>query len=200
MIAGWARDDDLPGPCRLQVRYRQMVVAETIADTFRADLLRAGHGHGHYGFGARLRHPLPPGPCEVLLHLPHAGVSAPMRVDMPALEPPRQVSVEALLGRQPGWTTSDLTAHPGCVDADATYARLGAERFVDAVFRFVFARWPSHAELRMNVDSLRAGRVSPRALLLECLCSRERADMDPSLPAPFEPDYPFLTTPAGVGR
>ncbi len=184
----------------MQVRYRQMVVAETIADTFRADLLRAGYGHGHYGFHARLRHPLPPGTCDVLLYLPHASVSAPMRVDMPALEPPRPVSVEALLGGEPGWTTADLIAHPGCVDAESTHARLGPERFVDAVFRFVFARWPSHAELRMNADSLRAGRVSPRTLLLECLCSRERADMDPSLPAPFESDYPFVATPPGVGR
>ena len=165
----------------------------------RADLLRAGHGHGHYGFHARLRHPLPRGPCDVLLHLPHAGVSAPMRVEMPALEP-RRASVEALLGRQPGWTTSDLVAHPDCVDAEATYARLGPERFVDAVFRFVLARWPSHAELRMNADSLRANRVSPRALLLECLCSRERADMDPFLPAPFESDYPFMPMRADTVR
>ena len=73
---------------------------------------------------------------------------------------------------------------------------------MDAVFRFAYARWPSPAELRMNVDSLRAGRVSPRALLMECLGSRERADMDPSLAAPFDPDYPFLTTPSrpGPGR
>jgi hypothetical protein len=168
------------------------LLAEAIAGIFRADLLRAGHGHGHYGYAARLRRPLPRGPTQVLLHLPELGVSAPMPLLVPDLLPPVVQKVEAMLVDPVGWTVADLLARPGCLDLDANHARLGSAVFVDAVFRFVLARWPSRAEARMNIDSLAAGRITPQAMLLDLLRSRERADMEPGLPSPFDPDFPFL--------
>ncbi len=191
MVAGWVRDASRPGACRVQVTLGGHVLAEAIADRFRPDLLRAGRGHGHYGFAARLRRPLPRGVATLTMHLPDRGVEAPMAVEVPELDPPARATVEALLEVPPGWTTDDLLAHPACLDMAGNAARLGPARFVDAVFRFVLARWPSAAEARMNIDSLAVGRISPEALLLDVLRSRERADMDTRLPSPFAADFPF---------
>ncbi len=191
VVAGWACDAARPGACRVQVMLGGLMLAEAMADRFRSDLLHAGRGHGHYGFAARLRRPLPRGPATLALHLPECGVTAPMAVSVPDLEAPRLLTVEALLESPDGWTTSDLLAVPACLDMAGHAARLGHARFVDAVFRFVLARWPSDAESRMNVDSLDVGRITPEALLLDVLRSRERADMPPRLPSPWAPDFPF---------
>lgn len=168
------------------------VVAEAVARAFRADLLRAGHGHGHYGFHARLRAGLPPGPCGVMLHLPATGMGAPMAVNVPRLDPPRPARVEDLLRVAPGWTVADLVARPGCLDMPGQHARLGTARFVDAVYRFALERWPSAAESRLHESGLHAGRIEPEGLLLELLTGRERADMAPDLACPYDPEFPFL--------
>jgi hypothetical protein len=179
-------------PAHVQVILGGHVLAEAIAGIFRADLLRAGHGHGHYGYAARLRRPLPRGATQVILHLPEHGVSAPMPLQVPDLLPPVVQKVEALLVDPPGWTVADLLARPGCLDLDANHERLGPAVFVDAVFRFALQRWPSRAEARMNTDSLQAGRIRPEAMLLDLLRSRERADMQPGLLSPFDAEFPFL--------
>jgi hypothetical protein len=192
LVRGWVRHAARVRPAHVQVMLGGHVLAEAIAGIFRADLLRAGHGHGHYGYAARLRRPLPRGATQVILHLPEHGVSAPMPLQVPDLLAPAVLPVEALLVDPPGWTLADLLARPGCLDLDVNYARLGPAVFVDAVFRFALARWPSRAEARMNTDSLRAGRIGPEAMLVDLLRSGERADMQPGLPSPFDPDFPFL--------
>ena len=49
-VVGWARDPASAVSLTVQVRWRGRVVAETIADRFRGDLLELGMGHGHHGF------------------------------------------------------------------------------------------------------------------------------------------------------
>ncbi len=183
-----------PGPqaCHVQVQRAGETVAEAMADAFRPDLLRSGQGHGHHGFDARLHRPLPPGPGTVVLHLPQLGLNAPMQLLVPELDPPRPQLVEDMLRQPPGWTTADVAAHPACLQLDANAGRLGPERFTDAVFRFAFARWPTAAEARFHVASLRAGRITPQHLVLECLASRERAELPPGLPGPFDAEFPFM--------
>ena len=192
VVRGWVRDTDHPEACHVQALYAGELVAEAVARLFRRDVLDGGHGHGHHGFEARLRRPLPPGRGVVTMHLPAHRTSAPMMVDIPILEPPQAARVEDMLRQPPGWAVDDVAANAACLQPDANYARLGPARFTDAVFRFVFGRWPSKAENRMNADSLAAGRITPAGLLLECLGSRERADMPPALPGPFDPAFPFL--------
>lgn len=200
IVTGWVRDARSQLACLVQIRLAGAVLAEAVADLFRPDLLRAGQGHGHYGFRAQLRQALPPGPCRVELHLPETGTTAPMPLRVPPPLPAGPVRVEALLARPDGWSTQDLLDHPACLDMAASHAALGTPRFVDAVFRFVFARWPIAAEARMNTESLAAGRITPAGLLAECLSSRERAGMPPGLPHPFAADFAFLTPSSPQGR
>jgi hypothetical protein len=191
IVHGWVRDTGTAAPCRVQVLHGGSLVAEAMASVFRPDLLRAGHGHGHYGFGARLRQALPPGPCGVALHLPRYGRSAPMGLTVPRLEPNQPVTVEALLAAEPGWTVADLLAFPACLHAEANFGRMGAPRFVDAMYRFVLSRWPSLAEARLHADNLSRSRLTPQDFLLDLLRSGERGDLGPSLPSPFDPLFPF---------
>jgi len=191
VVHGWLRESGQASPCHVQVVVRRQVVAEALALEFRPDLLRSGHGHGHYGFRARLRAALPPGRCGVELHLPRTGVSARLGMEVPRLALAGPARVEALLATAPGWTTQDVLAMPSCLDMPASHASLGTARFVDAVFRFAFDRWPSDAEARHHAGDLETGRIAPGGLLLELLGSRERADMEPALISPFHPDFPF---------
>ncbi len=191
VFLGWVRDDERPDACRVQVSYAGEKVAEAVASLFRRDVLQGGRSHGHHGFRARLLRPLPPGLSMVMLDLPTHDAAAAMQVDVPELEPPTPERVEDILHRPPGWTVADVAAHPACLYPQANCARLGPARFTDAVFRFVFGRWPSEAESRMNTDALAAGRITPRGLLLECLASRERAESSAELPGPFDARFPF---------
>jgi hypothetical protein len=179
-------------PCHVQVRRGAGVVAEAIAQDFRRDLLLSNHGHGHYGFQARLRQTLPTGPSMLVLHLPALGLGVPMAIVVPDLRPPKRASVEALLRTPSGWTVSDLLARPTCLDMQGSHSALGTPRFVDAVFRFVLRRWPSPAEARLHAANLQANRVAPQALLVELLTGRERADMEGELLSPYDPEFPFI--------
>ena len=188
---GWLRDSASPSACHVQVLHGGQLAAETIARDFRPDLLRSGHGHGHYGFRARLRKTLGQGRCHLVLHLPHTGLSASMAVDVPPREPVAPQTVEALLSVPPGWTGADLLARPDCLDLAGSLAAMGGARFVDGLFRFVLQRWPSPAEARLHAAALQLGRVTPHGLLVELLTCRERADMASGLASPFDPEFPF---------
>jgi hypothetical protein len=195
IVRGWLRDTGCAAPCHIQVLHGGTLLAEAMASVFRPDLLRAGHGHGHYGFAARLRLPLPQGPCSVALHLPRQKSSAPMALHVPPLDPPQKVTVEALLAPEPSWSVADLLTVPSCLDGEANFRRMGAHRFVDALYRFVFDRWPSKAEARLHTDNLGRRRLTPQDLLVDMLKSGERADLGPALISPFDPLYPFTFEP-----
>jgi hypothetical protein len=191
MVHGWVRDTGSAAPCHVQMLHGGVPVAEAMASVFRPDLLRAGHGHGHYGFRARLRAPLPPGACSVALHLPRYGRSAPMALTVPPLDAQRPVTVEELMAAEPTWTVADLLAFPACLQTEANFGHMGAPRFVDSMYRFVLGRWPSAAELRLHADNLVRRRVTPQDFMVEMLGSGERADLGPHLPSPFDPLFPF---------
>jgi hypothetical protein len=194
IVHGWVRDTSSLSPCHMQVLHNGGIIAEAMAAIFRADLLRAGHGHGHYGFAARLRRPLPPGKCSVALHLPSHGRTAPMGLMVPRLDAATPHAVETLLSAPPSWTVADLLAAPGCLDAEGNCRRLGTRRFVDAGYRFVLDRWPSKAETRLHADNLDRGRIAAREFLLDLIGSRERADLGPNLPSPVDDTFAFTCT------
>ena len=191
VVHGWVRDTESLNACHVQVLHNNEILAEAMAARFRADLLRTGHGHGHYGFAARLRRSLPQGRCSVALHLPRLGRTAPMGLVVPALTAAAPVAVEALLASPPSWTAADLLASPGCLDAAGNCRRLGTRRFVDAGYRFVLDRWPSKSETSLHTDNLDRGRIGPQDFLLDLIGSRERADRGPYLPSPFDDIFPF---------
>jgi hypothetical protein len=167
------------------------VVAETVADAFRPDLLRQGHGHGHYGFRARLRRDIPAGPVDAMLFLPEKRSGIRVRLAVPPLQPRAVARVEALLREEAGWTAAHLLAHPDCLALDASLAAMGTARFLDAVFRFALHRWPEAAEAAVYGQALESHDVSPQALLVELLSSRERSELPDALVSPWHPEFPF---------
>jgi hypothetical protein len=188
-VLGWARAGSQA--CHVQIQYRGETLAEAMATLFRPDLLRAGQGHGHCGFAARLRQSLPPGSLWLGLHLPQHGQTLPAAIHVPSHRLRGQASIESLMDEPPSWTSDDLLAAPACLDWEACLARLGPARFVDALTRFVFGRWPYKAESRLYTDTLARRRVSPQALLIDMLRSPERAESTARFPSPFDPAFPF---------
>ncbi len=191
VVLGWVRDTESLIPCHIQVLHDGGIIAEAMAAQFRPDLLRSGHGHGHYGFAARLRRHLPQGRCSVAMHLPRHGRTAPMGLMVPKLARSAPVAVETLLTTLQSWTVEDLLEAPACLDAAGNCRRLGTRRFVDAGYRFVLDRWPSKAETRLYTDNLDRERIGPQDFLLDLIGSRERADLGPCLPSPFDDTFPF---------
>jgi len=58
-ITGWARDETDPGtPVSVIIRVDDVIVAETLAEDYRPDLVAAGLGSGRHGFDIRLIPPL----------------------------------------------------------------------------------------------------------------------------------------------
>jgi hypothetical protein len=190
-VLGWLRDTDQPLPSHVQLRIGKQVVAETMADQFRPDLLRQGHGHGHYGFRARLRQDIPPGQLDAILFLPQKRSGIRVRLAVPPLQARAVARVEALLVEEAGWTAAHLLAHPACLALDASLAAMGTARFLDAAFRFALHRWPEAAEAAVYGHALESHDVSPQSLLVELLSSRERAELPPALVSPWHPEFPF---------
>lgn len=195
-FTGWLRDTLSAEPALLEIRVAQQTVARAVAQDFRADLLAAGQGHGHYGFSARLAMALPPGPTLFDLYVPRQDAALRARLVVPALPPPQPAPVEALLRRAAGWNAAHLLAHPGALLLPSHCAALGVPRFVDAMFRFTLNRWPSDAESEVYTALLARGALTPDGLLAELLTSRERADLPDTLPAPWDAQFPFLLHPA----
>jgi hypothetical protein len=197
VFTGWLRDTGDPEPVIVEVRVAATAqpVARAAANAFRPDLLRGGHGHGHYGFRARLLAGLPPGTAHFELFLPRRGQGVRTRLEVPPVTLAGQSAVEALLRPDSPWTTADLLPALTCLDPDGELARLGAARFIDAAYRFALHRWPSPGEAEAYLRALADGGASATDLLRELLTSRERQDLGPDLISPWDPGFPF--TPAG---
>jgi hypothetical protein len=191
---GWLRDTESPSPAIVRIATAGRIVAQAAARLFRPDLLGGGRQHGHFGFAAHLAVALPPGPADFDLSCPGSDTRITARLTVPSLASPAPVAVEALLRGPAAWTTADLAAAPACIDAAAQRSRMGTARFVDVIFRFVLQRWPSTDEQRVFAAALDEERLSPQGFLLELLDSRERADLDPQLPSPWDADFPFEDT------
>lgn len=191
LLTGWLRDSEDPLPASLKIFHRGDLVAEAVALTFRPDLLISGHGHGHYGFVARLLQALPPGPADFDVFLTRRAQSIRVRLPVPALRPPAAATVEALLADHATWTVGDLCRAPGCMNLAAARRAMGTARFVDLSFRFVLGRWPGKEEASVYVRALEKEGTQEEAFLLELLTSAERYDLPPALPSPWDPLFPF---------
>jgi len=193
IFTGWLRDTEDPAPVMLEIRPAgsPAAVARAVASAFRHDLLRGGHGHGHYGFRARLLAPLPPGPAAFELYLPRRDQGVRTGVVVPQIDLAGPAKVEALLRPEPAWTTTDVLPFLACLDPAGQVARLGPARFIDAAYRFALNRWPGKGEALAYDRALAEGAASADDVLRELLTSRERADLGPDLISPWDPGFPF---------
>jgi hypothetical protein len=192
VFTGWLRDTSVVTPVAVEIRDRDTVAACAAAQDFRPDLLRAGHGHGHYGFAARLcADTPPPGPKNFSLFLPHVGQGIGVRLVVPALQPPRAQRVEDLLVTHRAWTVAELLGHVACLDLARHMAEWGIPRFVDACFQFALTRWPSDAESFVYCRTLSREETTPDAFMEELLHLPERADLGEAIASPWDPYFPF---------
>jgi hypothetical protein len=200
VFVGWLRDTAAREPVVLHIRARGQTVAAAAARAFRPDLLAAGHGHGHYGFAARSRAALPPGPADFELFLPSSDAVFPMRLTVPRLEPPSAASVGDLVRGETTWRVADLMQAPACLGLAAQHAAMGTARFVDVTYQFALRRWPAPAEAQVFARALDEERLSPDGFLQELLGGRERADLGDALATPWEPSFPYMQDGRGRGR
>ena len=191
MFTGWLRDTQDSAPAKLEIRHRGRTVAQAAALAFRPDLLATFHGHGHYGFAARLIHAVAPGPADFELYLPRRDQAIRVRLPVPELSPPYCARVEQLLVEPPTWTAADVCRTPRCLNLAAERAAMGTPRFVDVTFRFALNRWPVDEEASVYIRALDEEGTGEAEFLLELLTSRERADLDPALPSPWDPLFPY---------
>jgi hypothetical protein len=191
IFGGWLRDTRDPIPAHVQIRRADEIVAESLAASFRPDLLRGGHGHGHYGFLARARVSLPPGMTRFELFLPRHDQGIPVRLEVPEIPLPIALPVEALLRPEPTWAVPDLAAALPCLGLPAQCATMGTPRFVDVAYHFVLQRWPLVEEAAVYITAIDEGGITPDSFLAELLASRERADLGPALPSPWDAAFPF---------
>jgi len=191
VFRGWVRDTRDPLPALVEIRLRGQVVARALAAAFRPDLLRGGHGHGHYGFLARACVALAPGMARLELFLPRHDQGIPVRVTVPVIPAPVPVAVEALLRPEPAWTVAALAASLSCLDLAGQRARMGTARFVDVSFQYVLRRWPLEEEAFVFVRAIEQGDMTPDGFLAELLGSRERADLGPGLASPWDANFPY---------
>jgi hypothetical protein len=198
IFTGWLRDTSDAAPAIVEVRALSpggaaRPVAHAVASAFRPDLLRGGHGHGHYGFRARLMTALPPGPRAFELYLPRQAQGVRTRLAIPQITLQDAVRVESLLRPDPTWTVADLLAALACLDLAALLARLGSTRFIDAAYRFVLNRWPERGEATAYALALADGGAAAEDVVRELLTSRERTDLGPELMSPWDHGYPFAS-------
>lgn len=191
VFVGWVRDEAGDTPAVVQIRHEGQVVAEAAARSFRADLLAGGHGHGHYGFAARLRVALPPGPAGFELYVPRWDQGMRLLLTVPVLAAAAAASVGDLVRGERRWRVGDLAGKPGCLDMAGQRRAMGTCRLVDAAFQFVLQRWPTKAEAQVYRLALEEERLAPEGLLVELLAGRERADLGDSLASPWDPAFPF---------
>jgi hypothetical protein len=85
---GWARFERRREACIISIRLEGEEVGRAVADEYRADLLAAKIGHGHYGFRARLRRPLEPGRHVFTLVEERTGMPVWNQLEFPLEVPP----------------------------------------------------------------------------------------------------------------
>jgi hypothetical protein len=198
IFTGWLRDTGSAAPAIVEVRALGparggQIVACAVASAFRPDLLRGGHGHGHYGFHARMLAPVAPGPAAFELYLPRRDQGVRTRLTVPPIALAGVLMVEDLLRPEPAWTTAELLPSIACLNLPEQLANLGAARFIDAAYRFALQRWPERGEAEAYSRALADGGASADDVLRELLTSRERLDLGPELISPWDPGYPFAS-------
>jgi hypothetical protein len=191
VFTGWLRNTDDPAPVAVEIRLQGQAVAQAVASAFRPDLLRSGHGHGHYGFHARLLAALPPGQAAFELFLPRTAQGVRTGLAVPRIALAGAVAVETLLRPEPGWTVDDLLPALPCLDLDTQLTALGMARYIDAAYRFVLERWPVPGESQAYTLALTSGGATADDVVRDLLQSRERQDMGPNLMSPWDPGFPF---------
>lgn len=193
LITGWATSGNPRLPALVSVLVQNAVLAQAEAIQFRADVLAAGIGHGHYGYQARMA--VSPEPGQYALRLVDANgvvlVEAAGR-DIPPQRPPDRLDVEALVSKGACWTDDEVVAQLGCLNLAQNCAAMGIPRFVDAGFRYVLGRPVDTLSASYYGPALERGAVTPDSFVAGLLRSPDRRAVATPLASPYEARFPFF--------
>ena len=192
LVNGWAVGPHPRLPCQVGVVLEETLVGRAEARHFRADVLAAGIGHGHYGFAARLPASIGAGSYNLHLIDQEGAVLAEAAVEVPPRAPPARLSVEALLSAGPRWTEQALLERLDCLELARHRALMGDRRFVDAGFRYVLDRPVDTLSETYYLAALERGAVSPDSFLAGLLRSPDRKAMTTPLASPYEAKFPYF--------
>lgn len=191
-VEGWARDETHFRPCFLQILQSGKVIAETIADGYRKDLLDAGLGHGHYAFSARI-HDAVPGESDLAVFEKQLGIEIPVgslkKHVIPPMENHRPWKVRDIL-RQTRWTAKDLFGRIECLCLSENLRAMGAMRFSDVTHMFLLNRWMGTDGHRF-IERLDSGELSPEQFFRQLALSDEGLGQSAFLPGPFDGRFPY---------
>lgn len=193
LVNGWAVGPHPRLPCQVGVVLDEALVGRAEARQFRADVLAAGVGHGHYGFAARLPASVLAGPYSLRLVDPDGAVLAEAAVEVPPRAPPTPLSVEALLSAGPRWSEQALLDRLDCLELARHRALMGDRRFVDAGFRYVLDRPVDALSETYYLAALERGAVSPDSFLAGLLRSPDRKAITTPLASPYEATFPYFS-------
>lgn len=196
-IAGWARHIGKLEPVVVRIllhanKGKTEIIGEAAVRHYRHDLLEAGRNLGHCGFFARPRRPLPPGRYTFSVHVLPGGeeIASHTTVDWPG-EGKNDPSLLPRSATPAFWTDEDVLAHLDQFDLAAHFRVMGAERFVDALYRFILDRWMDEGAHESYVGPLENGGLTPEELFRIILTSRERRSKGTPLPSPYDYRFPF---------
>ena len=193
IVHGWVRDTGSLVPCHIQVLQAGEVVAEALAAQFRPELLRTGHGHGHYGFRARLQKK----PAAGTVHRGAAFAaswahSADGAYWSPGLTRQHQSTWRHCWPTRRAGRSMTCLRHPAAWRPSKTagaWARPASSTPPIVSCSIAGRARPSKLLHTRNLDH---GRLGPQDLLLDLLGSRERAELGTALPSPFDAVFPFI--------
>ena len=191
-INGWAVGPHPRLPCQVGVVLNEALVGRAEARQFRADVLAAGIGHGHYGFAARLPASVEAGTHSLRLIDPDRTLLAEAVLDVPPRAPPARLSVEALLSAGPRWSEQALLERLDCLELARHRALMGDRRFVDAGFRYVLDRPVDALSETYYLAALERGAVTPDSFLAGLLRSPDRKAVTTPLASPYEAKFPWF--------
>jgi hypothetical protein len=191
-IIGWACRPGHVERLRVGLFHEGSLIAEAVAQDYRAGLLDAGYGLGHCEFTARLRTIPPPGEQTIELRL--MGEAEASLAFTLAVPPPRPVAEPPRPKSQ--WTDAEVLAGLGHFRLPDQLAALGPERFTDGVFRFVLGRWPEDEMLEEARRAVDRGGFDVEGFVVAVLESGERRCHEaPPLTSPFDYRFPFRYPP-----
>jgi hypothetical protein len=194
LVEGWARGQSERQPLGLEFWLQGERVGAAKAELFRADLLNAGIGHGHYGYRCRLR---PKSKAHGTLEIREIGAAKVLAVHEiapdKAVAPARRGTkpVESLLIKPPAWTMADFTGAVPALDVERILADLGARRFVTYLYRFLLGRWPEPQEYAHYLPHMKRGVLNAMDVVRIVLGSEEHKAKHIIPAAPFDARYPF---------
>ncbi|NJO56329.1 MAG: DUF4214 domain-containing protein [Rhodospirillales bacterium] len=195
-LEGWARFERRREPCIVSIRLDGEVVGRALAAEYRADLLAAKVGHGHYGFRARLRRKLAPGRHVFTLFEERScqcrcGTSSNSRSTCrPSACGRMPCAWRSCSAPRTEWTDAEVLANLDSLGLEDACAKMGVERFVDVAYMWVLGRRADEEGIRVYVTKI-SESMTPINLVSILLRSNERKAKTLPITSPFSPTFPI---------